>query len=245
MSIHWYRVFRRDRGSRGGGLAIYCPDGPQCRRREDLESSNLEAIWIEIRTNWRRPLLVCTIYRPPNCSCQFFEDFSAMLDNANNECKEIAVMGDMNINYLSDCTTSKQMRSVCEESSLTHLFTEPTRVTQNSKTLIDHIYVSNPSGFIKSGCLDVGVSDHLLVYTVKLSQGYKIRMVWAFKKSNVDALCEDLQSATWETDSMCIDVRWNQWKKVFLGILDRHVPIVRCRGCRESLPWIYAASESL
>lgn len=70
-------------------MAIYCPDGPRCRRREDLESSNLETSWIETHTNRRKPLLVCTIYHPPDCSCQFFEDFSAMLDNANKESKYV------------------------------------------------------------------------------------------------------------------------------------------------------------
>ena len=60
------------------------------------------------------------------------------------------------------------------------LITEPTQIWE---TLIDHILVSNPSGFIKSSCLDVGISDHLMMYTVTLGElchGYKIRMVQAF-----------------------------------------------------------------
>ena len=248
VTIPGYRVFRRNRGGRGGGVAIYCPDGPRCRRREDLERGNLEAIWIETRTNRRKPLLVCTIYRPPDCSCQFFEDFSAMLDNANKESKEILVMGDMNSNYLSDCTNSRRMQLMCEESSLTQMITEPTRVTVNSTTLIDHILGSNPSGIAKSGCLDLGISDHLLVYVIKLGelcQGHKIRMVRVVSRCNVEALLEDLQSAKWETDSVSIDDRWDQWKKVFLGIVDRHTPIVRCRVRTESLPWIDASVRKL
>ena len=118
----------------------------------------------------------------------------------------------------------------------------------NSMTLIDHILASNLSGLTESGCLDLGVSDHLLVYVVKLGescQGHKIGMVRTFGKCNVEALVEDLQSAKWEMDSVSIDDRWDQWKKIFFGMVDRHAPIVRCRVRTESLPWIDASMRKL
>ena len=52
-------------------------------------------------------------------------------------------------------------------------------------TLIDNILSSNPCGFLESGCMDVGVSDHLLVHAVKLGelcQGHKFRNVQAYRK---------------------------------------------------------------
>ena len=76
-------------------------------------------------------------------------------------------------------------------------------------------------------------------------QGHKIRMVRAVSRCNVEALLDDLQSAKWETDSVSIDNRWDQWKKVFLGIVDRHAPMVRCRVRTESLPWIDASVRKL
>ena len=81
------------------------------------------------------------------------------------------------------------------------------------------------------------------MYAIKLGescQGHKFRNVQAYRKCNMDALLEDLQSAKWESDNQNIDDVWDQWKKVFLGIVDRHAPIVRCRVCKESLPWIDA-----
>ena len=91
-----------------------------------------------------------------------------MLEKANKECKEILVMGDININYLSDCSITRRMQSLSDEGSLTQMIVEPTRVTRNSTTLIDHIYASSPGSFLESGCLDAGVSDHLLVYAVRV-----------------------------------------------------------------------------
>ena len=55
-------------------------------------------------------------------------------------------------------------------------------------TLIDNILSSNPCGFLESGCMDVGVSDHLLVHAVKLGescQGHKFRNVQAYRKCNI------------------------------------------------------------
>ena len=168
ISIPGHRIFRRDRHSHGGGVAIYCPDSSRCKRREDLESDDLEAIWVEIRVNRKKTILVCSIYQPPVSSCRFMDDFSNMLEIASTECKEILVMGDMNINLLSDSSASRRLQSLSEELSLTQLIAEPTRVNKDSKTMIDHIYTSNPGGYLESGCLDAGVSDHLMVYTVRM-----------------------------------------------------------------------------
>ena len=44
ISIPGYSVYRKDRCGHGGGVAIYCPNGSKCKRREDLERTNLEAI---------------------------------------------------------------------------------------------------------------------------------------------------------------------------------------------------------
>ena len=164
-----------------------------------------------------------------------------MLENASKECKEILVMGDFNINYLSDCSITRRMQSLSDEGSLTQMIAEPTRVTHNSTTLIDHIYASSPGSFLESGCLDAGVSDHLLVYAVRVGgqpQGHKTKSVRAFGKCNNESLLEDLRSASWEADSSDINVRWNQWKRVFFGVLDKHAPIISCGIRRNPLPWI-------
>ena len=40
-----------------------------------------------------------------------------------------------------------------------------TRVTSTSSSLIDHVVTSSPGAFLDSGCVDVGVSDYLMVFT--------------------------------------------------------------------------------
>ena len=155
--IPGFKVFRRERCGRGSGVAIFCLDGSRCKRREDLECCDVEAVWIELVTSKKKSLLVCTIYRP---GCKFFTNLSIMLENANKECKEILVMGDFNINYLVDCPNTRRMQSLSGESGPLQMIVEPTQVTQSTRTLIDHIYTSSPDSLLESGCLDAGVSDH-------------------------------------------------------------------------------------
>ena len=42
--------------------------------------------------------------------------------------------------------------------------TQPTRVTETSKSLIDVIFTSNPAIIVDSGIVETHISDHFLVF---------------------------------------------------------------------------------
>ena len=44
------------------------------------------------------------------------------------------------------------------------LITQPTRVTETSKSLIDVIFTSNPTIIVDSGIVGTHISDHYLVF---------------------------------------------------------------------------------
>ena len=94
---------------------------------------------VEVKQKER--LLVCSIYRPPDCGNTSSEVFAGMMESAATEGKEVLLMGDLNINLMSSTPNSRFLESHCKELSLTQMITGPTRVTQSSATLIDHIYV--------------------------------------------------------------------------------------------------------
>ena len=81
INVPGHQLFRKDRGGRGGGVAILCPDNISTKRRSDLEVDNLEAIWIETKLNRKKLVLICCVYRPPSASLSEFEEhLSSMLD---------------------------------------------------------------------------------------------------------------------------------------------------------------------
>ena len=58
-----------------------------------------------------------------------------------------------------------------ESFGLTQLISEPTRETEQTSTLIDHIAVSNVRNISKSGVVRTAISDHYLVYAVRKHLG--------------------------------------------------------------------------
>ena len=101
--------------------------------------------------------------------------------------KEIYILGDFNINmyhnnrYIvrDDNTISskflshdiKNYHQFCTMHGLKQLIQSPTRVTCSTSTLIDHILTSAPSRVSQKGVINVGVSDHQLIFcTRKISK---------------------------------------------------------------------------
>ena len=116
--------------------------------------------------------------------------------------KEIYVLGDFNINmyhnnrYIvrDDNTISskflshdiKNYHQFCTMHGLKQLIQSPTRVTCSTSTLIDHILTSAPSRVSQKGVINVGVSDHQLIFcTRKIS---KIKTSGAHKNLNFHSL---------------------------------------------------------
>ena len=98
-------------------------------------------------------------------------------------------MGDVNINiflngknilqdnkaYLAISSTLetnfKKYREFCSTFSLIQLIESPTRITSTSSSLIDHILTNAIDKISNSGIINIGVSDHQLIFfTRKLNR---------------------------------------------------------------------------
>ena len=84
-----YQFIHRNRqGGEGGGVAMYISEDIAWKRREDLETDDIESIWIEIDILKGKNFLVGCIYRPPDSSLYLPKDFnthlSEMVTKVNN-----------------------------------------------------------------------------------------------------------------------------------------------------------------
>ena len=59
---------------------------------------------------------------------------------------------------------TNKLANITNAYQLEQIFKEPTRVTENPKSLIDLIFSNKPELIIKSGVEHVGISDHSLIY---------------------------------------------------------------------------------
>ena len=128
---------------------MYIKDSLAFNVRQDLQELELEAIWVELLLPKTRGMLACSIYRAPKDG-QFLEKLEHSLQRLEPE-KEIYILGDTNIDY------SKRGSALCRRYmgiinlfNLKQLIDVPTRVTDNSCSILDHI-LTNSSGKVQLG----------------------------------------------------------------------------------------------
>ena len=137
-----YDVVRKDREinrRHGGGVCIYVRSNINFQICADLSPSDIECLAIEVSRPRSKPLLVSTWYRPPQSSPDLFTVFERVIDKIDAKNLELHLLGDLNCDLLPDSVNinSSHLLNIMDIYGLTRLITEPTRVTQYSRTLID------------------------------------------------------------------------------------------------------------
>ena len=115
-----------------------------------------------------KPIVIGILYRPPK-QTGFLNNISETLTNIPqfNE-RETYILGDININLL--CEEQKipmgirRYREFCALQGLTQIIKNATRITEKSSSLLDHILTTSKEKISQSGILDIGISDHQLIY---------------------------------------------------------------------------------
>ena len=133
VAIPSYKLFRRDCKSRGGGVLVYVPERCKSKRRLDLEDDEIECVWVEVRLN-KMTILLGNMYRPPNADLSVLSNFEAMMERVAAECRDVVLMGDLNINLLAQSSQSSRLLLITSENNLEQLTSEPTRITDHSQT---------------------------------------------------------------------------------------------------------------
>ena len=181
IHIDNYNTLRCDQNRHGGGVVCYI--------RNDLSyyvksffPPEIENIFFEILLPNTKPITVGIIYQSP-CQSEFLEIINTYFSKLDTNYNEIYILGDFNINlYLnnsyiflknnllqSQSITSdiKKYYEFCTMFGLKQLIEVPTRVTCSSSTIIDHILASFPNRVSQQGVIDVGLSDHQIVYCTR------------------------------------------------------------------------------
>lgn len=131
---------------------------------------------------------------------------------------------------------------MCDRFCLFNQITEPTRVTEKSKSLIDVILASHPERFAVCRNLHLGVSDHDLVFAVRKQKipRPKAREIEYRSMKNLieNELLEELRMVPWNSAYIFEDVDdlWDHWVKLYCQVLDKHAPLKkkRIRGDQSS-----------
>ena len=128
--------------------------------------SLVESCWAEIICNKSPNIIVGCIYKHPSGN---ISDFTLELENIikklNENKYDVYIMGDINIDFMKYCSHSKteDYLDMLYSYNFIPLITKPTRITDHTSTLIDHIYTNAPIQNMLSEIALAELSDHLLV----------------------------------------------------------------------------------
>ena len=160
----FHEPFRKDNNSNGGGgIIVYVRHGINAKRRLDLEINDIACIWLEITTCKSKPFLIGNMYRPPDSKVEFIDRFESFIDNVPSEGKEIILCGDFNKNLLGEHKDT-EWENFITSLGFSQLVSEPTRVTDSSSTLIDHIYTNCDENLTQVHVCKISISDHYAIF---------------------------------------------------------------------------------
>ena len=154
-----------------GGTGVYVADGLDCTRRIDLDfqCDGCETTFIEIPTPGKQKnIIIGAIYRHPHDNHDYF--FSEFYSNLKKVSQKFSVilLGDFNIDVSPKAknTHAIEYKKLLFSLGLRNMISKPTRITEDTETVIDHVITNLPNEMLNSGILIGDISDHLPVYAL-------------------------------------------------------------------------------
>ena len=261
ISIPGYRIYRKDRGAKGGGIAIYIKNDLPVERRSDLEFTDMEGIWLEVILPKTSSVFVGTYYRPPNSSVhlngEFMTKLESTLDALVESGREIIILGDLNCDLMPNnrpvSMQSKRLQLILKLVNFVQLIKQPTRCTENSATLLDFIATNYPRNIREAGVIMMSLSDHEITYCVRKmnwnKSSPKLKTFRNYARYNAEELHQDLRNIDWHKvvnsdeysveSPLSVTNMWMNFKKSYIKIIDCHAPLIKkkVRGS-DSCLWV-------
>ena len=163
---------------KGGGLAIYVHKRVVDSDKIDIFTPNPEPtntsgefqfIKLHQCKGYNRTKIIGNVYRSPARRPEaFLEIFKNTLHNLGRHTrKHMTLHGDFNLDLLkhSSDQACQNIIDIASSYGFIQIVSRPTRLTDHSATLIDHIYTNNLEDTISCNVLTTDMSDHLAIVT--------------------------------------------------------------------------------
>ena len=157
---------------KGGGVGFLIHNDISYTQHPDLclTTNVAESCFLELRGQ-QKNIIVGSIYRPPNtCIKEFNSWFGEQISKVSKESRKEIILGlDHNLDFLKHHVHHRRQDflELIMDSGLIPAITRPTRITPNSATLIDNIFLSiNLTARKRTGIIVFDLSDHMPYITI-------------------------------------------------------------------------------
>ena len=246
-------IYRTDKS--GGGVSLFVRKEITYTKRPDLTFINnlIECVFIEVDKvmfNTPKNLILGVVYRPPNTSStDFLEVLADTMHKLKRENKLCYLMGDYNLDLLKNEThlpTSKFL-DLMYSCSFLPLIHKPTRVTNQTATLIDNIFTNDMqlNDSILNGILLTNISDHFPIFHIVKNMSYSIETNALIKRrvneENIQSFKEKLSEINWDEILMKQDTQhaYDSFQQTFSTLYNECFPWISIKtGHRKYKPWL-------
>ena len=260
--------------TRGGGLAIYvnknlCPES-SIKVLNDLSSADDgklgEFLFVEIDMGkTAKNIILGNVYRSPSYPPGgYIDELTKKLDKlTKHKNKHIMVTGDNNVDLLSHETyePAQNLVNIFSQNGFVQVISRPTRITNHTATLIDHIFVNSPHSITKSGVITNPVADHLAPYVTLLTNSNKPNhRNMSFNQSNARKISDEnldkfkkaIENTDWSEINLIEDAigKYTTFQKIYTKIyndsftkFDSKIKSQRNTTKPWILPWLQSACD--
>ena len=172
INLQGYKFYHTISTTNAGGAGLYVSNMCSYKVRNDLNlciDGECEAKFVEIITSSKKAknIIVGSIYRHPHDSHQeFFSEFSRKIE-CIKEKHHIILLGDINIDMKdSNDKITMDYKNTLLSLGLRNTINLPTRITENTDTILDHIITNVNSDSVVSAVITQDVSDHLPICSI-------------------------------------------------------------------------------
>ena len=101
------------------------------------------------------------MYRSPDSEfSESLQILELILQSVKLVKKDLIICGDFNINYMVNSKQKNDLESLFLMFNCISFVNEPTRVTSQSKTMLDNVFSNSAPNYLKVRVEDLGISDH-------------------------------------------------------------------------------------
>ncbi len=240
-------IFSNRNKYKGGGVSIYIKNNLNFKPLNHLSIFHekiFESILIEITPHNGKKVIIGSLYRPGtqfpgltfNEQFHYFTDnFANCLSSLSNLYDNIFLCGDLNLDVLK----FNENKFINEYIDLTfsygflQLISKPTRIQNNSATIIDHILTNNLSIECDTSILCCSISDHFPTFiSVPYSKKFTHSPIKIesrnFSAQNINLFKDALSSIGWNHVTTCNDTQnaYDSFSETFFDIFNLYFPVI-------------------
>ncbi|XP_074034322.1 uncharacterized protein [Leptinotarsa decemlineata] len=187
-------------------------------------------------------VLIGCLYRSPSSKFdEFFDHFENWAENIFSQQNKCILIGDFNLNFLNENDSLvKKFKNFIANIGVEQLIHEPTRVTNNSSTLID--YVLSSSTLNQCSVHEIPkITDHnIITVTIKSCQLQKsstLKLYSDFSETKLLFLNEKLLNCNWNLNLNDTDTIYANLVKNISEQVNIISPLKSSKQFKSQLPW--------